>query len=367
MSDSGIRQPECILRRIGAVAAITLIATLLMHGSNGLTSNAALAAGGGPEMALTVREGGICNGNDCYVRANESFHLSVDVVTPPAQDYILFQTYIDFGGTFDWNASEDGAGPGTCIDGIDNGELDGRDYDDPDCTAVPIAYVPTASVGDEITWPDALPVLEVRTPYVHSKVTHGAVSGFNPPVLSSYAGEVLNLEFSCPANAAETTMTLFPYGAPFVGTYGAQFATVAEIGDITPIYYTPKTNALTVHCIEPTAGDYDGDGCSDAAENGTDPALGGDRNFINPWDFYDVAGPGGPDVPDGVIDLANDYMQVLAHYSPTGYPAGQGYEHYDRGPWLGSSSWKDVQPPDGVIDLPNDLLGLIQQIGHSCA
>ncbi len=27
----------------------------------------------------------------------------------------------------------------------------------------------------------------------------------------------------------------------------------------------------------------------------------------------------------------------------------------------------DMTAPDGVIDLPNELLGVIQQLGHSCA
>ncbi|MCH8160795.1 MAG: hypothetical protein IIB88_02755 [Chloroflexi bacterium] len=40
---------------------------------------------------------------------------------------------------------------------------------------------------------------------------------------------------------------------------------------------------------------------------------------------------------------------------------------YDRGKWTGPNSWDGTHPPDGVIDLPNDLLGVIQQLGHSCA
>ena len=33
---------------------------------------------------------------------------------------------------------------------------------------------------------------------------------------------------------------------------------------------------------------------------------------------------------------------------------------YDRGKWTGPNSWDGTHPP-------NDLLGVIQQIGHSCA
>ena len=40
----------------------------------------------------------------------------------------------------------------------------------------------------------------------------------------------------------------------------------------------------------PEPGDTDGDGCSDQRENGPDETLGGQRDFLNPHDFYDVAG-----------------------------------------------------------------------------
>jgi hypothetical protein len=40
--------------------------------------------------------------------------------------------------------------------------------------------------------------------------------------------------------------------------------------------------------------DDDGDGCSDVEENGTMPALGGDRDPLLPWDFTDVPVPAGP-------------------------------------------------------------------------
>ena len=109
-------------------------------------------------------------------------------------------------------------------------------------------------------------------------------------------------------------------------------------------------------------GDTDGDGCTDQQENGLDEELGGRRDYLNPWDFYDVVGPaGGP--PDGVIDLPNDILGVILHFSPHG--AAPYDVQYDRGPAFGGDAW-DMGPPDGVIDLPNDLLGVIQQFNHKC-
>ena len=108
--------------------------------------------------------------------------------------------------------------------------------------------------------------------------------------------------------------------------------------------------------------DTDGDGCSDQRENGPDETRGGQRDYKNPWDFYDVVGGGGS-APDGVIDLPNDILGVIQHFSPQGQPP---YDvQFDRGPQTGANVW-NMSAPDGVIDLPNDILGVIQQFGHTC-
>ena len=118
---------------------------------------------------------------------------------------------------------------------------------------------------------------------------------------------------------------------------------------------------------QPEPGDTDGDGCSDQRENGPDETQGGQRDYKNPHDFYDVAGsplPPQNGAPDGVVDLPNDILGVIQHH-----PAGTlGYDvQFDRGPWTGPNSWNETQGPDGVIDLPNDILGVILQFQHRCA
>jgi hypothetical protein len=111
----------------------------------------------------------------------------------------------------------------------------------------------------------------------------------------------------------------------------------------------------------PHPGDTDGDGCSDEEENGSDETLGGLRDYLNPWDFYDVVGFAGSP-PDGVIDLPNDILGVMLHHSPSGDPP---YLQFDRGPRLTGPAW-NMTVPDGVIDLPNDVLGAIQQFNRRC-
>ncbi len=113
----------------------------------------------------------------------------------------------------------------------------------------------------------------------------------------------------------------------------------------------------------PDLTDTDGDGCPDARENGPDETQGGQRNYKDPNDYYDVLGPGGSLTHDGVIDLPNDILGVIQHFAPSGAPP---YDvRFDRGPSSGPNAW-NMTAPDGAIDLPNDILGVILQFNHNC-
>ena len=151
------------------------------------------------------------------------------------------------------------------------------------------------------------------------------------------------------------------------GTSMNRTAPVSPLGLKPTPTLTPTPTATATATATPTATpdptDTDGDGCSDERENGPDEKLGGQRDFLNEWDFYDVLGPGGVLPTDGFIDLPNDILGVIQHH-----PAGTiGYDaQFDRGTWTGINSWNDTQGPDGVIDLPNDILGIILQFNHNC-
>ena len=125
---------------------------------------------------------------------------------------------------------------------------------------------------------------------------------------------------------------------------------------------TPGPTSTPTPTFTP-APDTDGDGCPDPRENGPDPKRGGLRDWQNPYDFYDVLGPGAVLPKDGVIDLPNDVLGVIQHFSPDGESP---YDvHFDRGPSAGPFPW-NMTAPDGVIDLPNDILGVILQFNHRC-
>jgi len=102
---------------------------------------------------------------------------------------------------------------------------------------------------------------------------------------------------------------------------------------------------------DPCDEDTDGDGAPDGAEAGNSFADCGQRSPTTPHDFYDVN-------QDGVIDLVNDILGVILHYSPGGGPP---YDvDFDRAPQTGPNNW-NRSGRDGVIDLPNDILGVIVQ------
>lgn len=125
---------------------------------------------------------------------------------------------------------------------------------------------------------------------------------------------------------------------------------------------TPTNTPTKTSTPTPVPPDTDGDGCNDGQESGPDEKLGGLRDYLNPWDFYDVAGGGGGP-PDQIIDLPNDILSVIQHFSPSGAPPYDAA--FDRGPSTGPNVW-NMSAPDGAIDLPNDILGVILQFGHSC-
>ncbi|MCI0850351.1 MAG: hypothetical protein J4N26_05245, partial [Chloroflexi bacterium] len=110
----------------------------------------------------------------------------------------------------------------------------------------------------------------------------------------------------------------------------------------------------------------DGDGCTDEQELGVDETLGGRRNYLNSWDFYDVNG-------DLVVNLVNDILGVARAFGPS---TGPDYDPaMDRSPAPAPGvdpadpavmePW-DTGPPDGSINIPTDLLGVAIQFGHRC-
>jgi hypothetical protein len=144
---------------------------------------------------------------------------------------------------------------------------------------------------------------------------------------------------------------------------------------------TPTPTATATPTPDPAL-DSDGDGCTDVEELGPNPALGGGRSPLNPFDFYDVPVPAidiaGPSAI-GDKGVTGSDLGALLYYTgtsdngpPNVYGAdydddlnGNGIEdgrEYDRsaGPGI---TWSG--PPDGGV-AGADLGALQAQTGHSC-
>lgn len=122
--------------------------------------------------------------------------------------------------------------------------------------------------------------------------------------------------------------------------------------------------------------DTDRDGCTDDQEAGSNPALGGLRDPLNFWDFYDT--PDADNVRDRAITTASgDPGRVVARFGANDNggadpisrysdpfapaPAAPAYHPaFDRGPTASKVA-------DGAITLANDILGVYAQLLHSCA
>ena len=353
--------------RLAALAgSVALLAVLFVGGGAAqLQPRTAVAAGGWSEMSLDIipGSGGYCLGSACTAEAGGTFTLRVTIHVAPSFPYVLVQAFLNF-GVWDPSANEDGAGPGTCGDGLENvpdDQSDGWDRMDDECVIVDLSYVLDPDPTNNIVWPDVNAFFTFIQEVDPGTLLLGGVSGGGlPPVPSTYAGSFVELRMTCPAAPVLTSLALLPEGDPLARTNGALFVADSTTRE------TPKVDAITIDCIAypGDSEDTDGDGCANGTERGSDPLLGGDRDWLNPWDFYDVAIAGGLPGQDGVIDLPNDILGVI---SRQGSAPGPPYDvQYDRGPATGPS-WNGTAPPDGVIDLPNDILGVIAQFGASCA
>jgi hypothetical protein len=143
------------------------------------------------------------------------------------------------------------------------------------------------------------------------------------------------------------------------------------------------------HGTDPCLKDTDADACSDGEEVAPNEALGGDRDPLSQWDFFDVPVPALSNLnPSSVRSKAIGITDVLAilFYSGTtdnGPPINQGdpdevdYDsdlngngiedgaEYDRSPSSTSGKLWRSGPPSSAVGVSDALIALAQA-GHSC-
>lgn len=130
----------------------------------------------------------------------------------------------------------------------------------------------------------------------------------------------------------------------------------------------------TQHCrstpaavADPPLGvDSDNDGCTDRHELGLNEVLGGRRDPLNFWDFFDPTRNGSIGFPDVLALLARNHAVGDDTIDPLSSPPPPPDYHtrYDRGAVIGDSLW-NLGPPNGSIGF-SDFQSLTVQSGHTC-
>jgi hypothetical protein len=149
----------------------------------------------------------------------------------------------------------------------------------------------------------------------------------------------------------------------------------------------PTVTVLPTITVIPSI-DTDGDGCQDAREIGLAHQTGGQRNPLNPYDFYDVPVPAltssdPTGMKDHVVSIA-DVISVVAYIgtsatAPTtlnsmGLSYGSDLDgnamldgtEYDRSPSVTPGQPWDSGPPSGAVTIADALIAL-QQVGDNCS
>ncbi len=205
-------------RFVAVAGVVSTLAVGILILSLATSGDSATAASGGPEMTLNVK-GGDCDDlvrpTECNVALGATFTLSVDALAIPPTGYALLQTYIHFG---------------------------------PD-----LAYLPTASPAEEVTWPDCsanttvrqqldftLPGSSISSEVVsHSCITTSTVEPFP---LSSFVGNVLAIDLSCTPGDSSTLLRLLPFDHPIPRSLGTL------LFDPNEIIVIPKVGDLLLNC-----------------------------------------------------------------------------------------------------------------------
>ena len=111
--------------------------------------------------------------------------------------------------------------------------------------------------------------------------------------------------------------------------------------------------------------DVDGDGCPNGKEFGPDEHDGGQRNPLNPWDYFNPTHDGENRVDD-ILAVIKQYNENQYLPSPPNPPQTLNPDYTaatDRSPG-GPNTW-NLGPPDGQQRL-EDILAAITQYGHFC-
>jgi len=288
----------------------------------------------------------------CTYEENDTFHVQVHVTEPPAGGYFGFQTKVSW-------------------------------------TDATLSYLPTAGAGQDALWPRCdIALRSDGEAYVLS-----ACIPF-PPLTQgdTFTGAVLQFEFQCQEDGASPLELVHRAGDPNGGTHfldalNLELDPLLINATIECIVPTPTPTNTPTPTKQPPPGDTDNDGCSDVEENGPSPSVGGQRDYLNFWDFFDV--PTGSALQRDKAIGAGDLAALVARFgandatpgdfdrdddprsmpNPEQLPSGRRENYhpaFDRGGTLSGGNPWELAAADGFIGA-SDLAGMVIQFGHNCS
>jgi hypothetical protein len=199
---------------------------------------------------------------------------------------------------------------------------------------------PDGSLHIYTVWPDCSAGAEVVQPtYL---VT--SCSLLYVPPYSTYLGVIGLADFTCSSTGSLTL------------AHGASATLLIDDNGVTH-YETTGDETVTIDCVDPAAYpiDTDGDGCPDMNEALPSPLSGGERNFLNPYDYFNPSHDGQNRIDD-ILDVVDQY------YIDSGNP---NYNPDTDRTLLGPNAW-NLGPPNGQQRV-DDILNMVYQYYHDCS
>ncbi len=201
------------------------------------------------------------------------------------------------------------------------------------------------------------------------------------PFTLAPADVLLNLYRTLPGHPTESGYSLV---AADIGDFVGQTVCLrfAEVDN--QLYLNVGVDDVQFGGKNPT-GDTDLDGCADLAENGPDETLGGQRDYLSFWDFFDV--PAGAELTRNADVTGEDIFAVIGRFNATdegpgdfdqnsdplstpnqlviGADRANYHPAFDRGALVGPNPW-NLGAPDGSVT-GAEIFAVIAQFGHSCS
>ncbi len=203
-----------------------------------------------------------------------------------------------------------------------------------------VQFTPAGKQNPKVVWPDCALIGSAPG---NGFFAAGCAVGIGSAG-STYHGLVVKATFNCTADGSVTMV----HSLSDTSIYDHQGDAHAESG---------PNETLTINCVPPAPypTDTDGDGCPDMNEAGPSPYSGGQRSFLNSFDYFNPTHDG--------LNRVDDVLAVRdQYYTDSGDP---GYTQDTDRALIGPSLW-NLGPPDGKQRI-DDVLNALHQYFHDCS